>query len=79
MPGTRVLKFAFDGHPDNPYLPANYVPNKVIYTGTHDNPTTRGWSEGLPEDRRQELQAQPAAARIGMNGEAALALLRLAW
>src|SRR2546429_8860604 len=34
IPGTRVLQFAFDGHPDNPYLPDNYVPNTVVYTGT---------------------------------------------
>ena len=48
MPGTRVLQFAFDGHSDNPYLPHNYVPNTVVYTGTHDNPTSRGWYEELP-------------------------------
>src|SRR5262249_5366095 len=40
VPGTRVLQFAFDGHADNPYLPHNYDPNTVVYTGTHDNPTT---------------------------------------
>ena len=34
VPGTRVLQFAFDGHPDNPHLPDNYVPNTVVYTGT---------------------------------------------
>jgi 4-alpha-glucanotransferase len=78
VPGTRILQFAFDGHPDNPYLPANYVPNTVVYTGTHDNPTTRGWYEGLPEDRRQELRHN--LQRHGVeDGEAASALLRLAW
>ena len=49
LPGTRVLQFAFDGKPDNPYLPHNYVPNTVVYTGTHDNPTTRG---GMKSCRR---------------------------
>jgi 4-alpha-glucanotransferase len=44
VPGTRVLQFAFDGHSDNPHLPENYLPNTVVYTGTHDNPTTREWS-----------------------------------
>ena len=43
LPGMRVLQFAFDGHADNPHLPENYVTNTVVYTGTHDNPTTRGW------------------------------------
>ncbi len=55
LPGMRVLQFAFDGKPDNPYLPRNYVRNTVVYTGTHDNPTTRGWFEELPEFQRQNL------------------------
>ena len=64
MPGTRVLQFAFDGHPDNPYLPHNFVSNTVVYTGTHDNNTTRGWFEELPDSQRQNLHGvtwkQPA-------------------
>ena len=55
LPGMRILQFAFDGHSDNPHLPQNYVSNTVVYTGTHDNPTTRGWYEDLPEDQRQNL------------------------
>ncbi|HTV56819.1 MAG TPA: 4-alpha-glucanotransferase [Terriglobia bacterium] len=55
LPGMRVLQFAFDGHPDNPYLPSNYVSNTVVYTGTHDNPPTREWFEDLPDDQRQNL------------------------
>lgn len=45
LPGMKVLQFAFDGKWDNPYLPHNHVPNSVVYTGTHDNDTTRGWWE----------------------------------
>jgi 4-alpha-glucanotransferase len=78
VPGTRVLQFAFDGSPDNPDLPNNYVPNTVVYTGTHDNDTTRGWYEGLPPDQRQSLWHY--LKRPGDEGsEAAPALLRLAW
>jgi len=77
LPGTRVLQFAFDGHPDNPHLPDNYVPNGVAYTGTHDNPTTRGWYEDLPDGQRQELRRY--LDRHGANDEAAPALIRLAW
>src|SRR5215510_5211405 len=47
LPGMRILQFAFDGSPDNPYLPQNHVPNTVVYTGTHDNDTTVGWYETL--------------------------------
>ena len=48
MPGMAVLQFAFEGGPDNPYLPHNLTRNSVVYTGTHDNDTTRSWFEGLP-------------------------------
>ena len=49
LPGMQVLQFAFDGNPDNPFLPHNYGPDTVVYTGTHDNDTTRGWYATLPE------------------------------
>ena len=42
FPGMKVLQFAPSG-PDNAYLPHHYEPNCVVYTGTHDNDTTRGW------------------------------------
>ena len=78
LPGTRVLQFAFDGEGDNPYLPENYVPNTVVYTGTHDNPTTRGWYEDLPEAQRQNLLTYLDRADVA-GAEAAPALMRLAW
>jgi len=78
LPGTRVLQFAFDGHPDNPYLPDNYVANTVVYTGTHDNPTTRGWFEDLPGDQRQNL-SRYVRLPDGGSGAAAPALMELAW
>ena len=78
LPGTRVLQFAFDGNSGNPYLPHNYSPNCVVYTGTHDNNTTRGWFEELPDGQRQNLWnylKRPA----GESHEAAAVLMRLAW
>jgi len=78
LPGTRVLQFAFDGHADNPYLPHNYVANTVVYTGTHDNNTTRGWFEELPDRERQNLWRY--LKRPPSNGvEVARLLLGLAW
>lgn len=47
IPGMVVLQFAFDGGADNPYLPHHHAPDAVVYTGTHDNDTTRAWFEGL--------------------------------
>jgi len=78
VPGTRVLQFAFDGHEDNPYLPRNFVSNTVVYTGTHDNPTTRQWYEELPDDQRRNLWNYLQRAPGGSN-EAAAELMRLAW
>jgi len=45
MPGMRILQFAFGDRASHNYLPHWYVPNTVVYTGTHDNDTTRGWWE----------------------------------
>jgi 4-alpha-glucanotransferase len=78
LPGTRVLQFAFGGHSDNPHLPHNYPPNTVAYTGTHDNPTTRGWYEDLSEDGRRNLWRYLKRPG-GTSADAAPALLRLAW
>jgi len=78
IPGTRVLQFAFDGHRDNPYLPDNFVPNTVVYTGTHDNPTTREWYEDLNEDQRQNVWSYLGRSP-GEGAEVAPALMRLAW
>lgn len=46
FPGMKVLLFAFSkDNPRHPYLPHNYERNFVVYTGTHDNNTVRGWFE----------------------------------
>ncbi len=41
--GTKVLQFAFDSREESNYLPHNYTQNCVVYTGTHDNTTTKDW------------------------------------
>ena len=43
FPGMRVLQFAFGGDAANRYLPHQYEPDTVVYTGTHDNDTAAGW------------------------------------
>ena len=79
VPGTRVLQFAFDGHPDNPFLPNNFIHNTVVYTGTHDNATTREWYEELPGDQRQNLWSYLQLAPEESAQAAAPELIRLAW
>jgi len=51
LPGMKVLQFAFS-EADSQYLPHRHLPNAVVYTGTHDNDTTRGWWETLDPDAR---------------------------
>src|SRR6266850_1895315 len=78
LPGTRVLQFAFDGHSDNPHLPDNYAANTVAYTGTHDNPTTRGWYEDLPDAERRNLW-RSLNRPGGSSADAAPALMEMLW
>ncbi|MDH5472288.1 MAG: 4-alpha-glucanotransferase [Gammaproteobacteria bacterium] len=55
FPGMAVLQFAFDGSEDNPHRPENIQNDCVVYTGTHDNDTTRGWCEKLPASSKDLL------------------------
>ena len=51
IPGMRVLQFAFDSDENNLYLPHKYVENCIVYTGTHDNDTLRGFIDSAPSYR----------------------------
>jgi 4-alpha-glucanotransferase len=55
FPGMRILQFAFDSGPDNPYLPHNHVRDSVVYTGTHDNDTTVGWFSQLSKKEKRPV------------------------
>ena len=52
LPGMKIMQFSFAGGPDDPFLPHNYPSKCVVYTGTHDNDTARGWYERVPEEER---------------------------
>lgn len=52
-PGMKVLQFAFDPEGNSEYLPHNYDKNVVVYTGTHDNDTIKGWFNSLSEEERE--------------------------
>jgi 4-alpha-glucanotransferase len=78
MPGMRVLQFAFDGEPHNPFLPSNYEPNTVVYTGTHDNDTTRGWFRSL-DDRTRQLLCRCLGCETVSEEQVTWELIRVAW
>lgn len=53
LPGMRILQFAFDGDPNNPYLPHHHEFKSLVYTGTHDNDTTLSWYRHLDPATRE--------------------------
>ena len=72
LPGMRILQFAFGDNHRNPYLPHNYEPATVAYTGTHDNDTAFGWWHSATVDERAaardylgpDVEAEPHWAMI---------------
>src|SRR5208283_1902302 len=55
IPGMKLLLFAFgDSLATNPYIPHNHVQNCVVYTGTHDNNTVKGWFQHDATEREKE-------------------------
>ena len=78
LPGMLVLQFAFDGDPKNPFLPHNYAHNDVVYTGTHDNNTTRGWYDTLTEAQREVVWSLLQHPRVA-DEDVAWEFIRQAW
>jgi 4-alpha-glucanotransferase len=64
LPGMSVLQFAFGDKSDNAYLPHNHRANSVVYPGTHDNDTTRGWYASLDGKTRDHVRRY-----LRINGE----------
>jgi 4-alpha-glucanotransferase len=56
FPGMKILQFAWSSDGRDPFLPHNYDQNCVVYTGTHDNDTTRGWYEKASERERDYVR-----------------------
>jgi len=65
FPGMVVMQFGFDpDDPDGPHRLENHEVNSVVYTGTHDQDTLRGWWESLPVATRNAAVARIAAAGV---------------
>jgi 4-alpha-glucanotransferase len=78
LPGMRVVQFGFDGNPENPHLPHTWTNHVVAYTGTHDNNTTRGWFEALPDSQKQVVRKYLGSSGEDSHGIGA-GLMRSAW
>ena len=65
LPGMKILQFAFDSDAANPYLPHNHTPASVVYTGTHDNDTTKAWFDSLPQKTIEQMYSYLGTAPTG--------------
>jgi 4-alpha-glucanotransferase len=75
-PGMKVVQFAFSTGPKDPFLPHNYTPDWVVYTGTHDNDTIVGWYRVSSTEEERDY----ARKYLGRQGsDIAWDLIRLAW
>jgi 4-alpha-glucanotransferase len=75
LPGMKILVFAFTDTPKNDFLPHNYIPNCVVYTGTHDNDTVLGWYQRVGEE-----ETHFARRYLGRDGnDIAWDLIRTGW
>ena len=66
LPGMKVMLFAFDNNPSNPYLPENINKHSVSYIGTHDNDTAVGYIKSLPKDMLKMLRLE-VSRRAGVQ------------
>ena len=71
------MQFAFDPEePESPYKLERHEENDVVYTGTHDHDTARGWFEALGAESRAEFERELGRAGIEED-EPWWALIRL--
>jgi 4-alpha-glucanotransferase len=87
LPGMKIMQFAFGGEAgEGPYLPFRHPVNSVVYTGTHDNTTSKQWFIDASEReknnficyRGQDLDpdyANEILMRMALESQAGLAVL----
>lgn len=52
-PGMKLMQFAFDSREESNYLPHTYEHNCIVYTGTHDNDTIKGWYDTISDEDKE--------------------------
>jgi 4-alpha-glucanotransferase len=79
LPGMLVIQFGLDPQdPGSPHRLENHTADRVVYTGTHDQDTARGWLESLAPERRAFVDSE--LARLGFaERQAWWGLIRLAF
>lgn len=75
FPGMKILQFAFHSDEGSGYLPHNYESNFIVYTGTHDNDTLKGWYDALEEPIKEKVLGYADSSEEQVIKK----LTRLAW
>lgn len=75
-PGMKLMQFGFDANPRNSNLPRHFSSNCVVYGGTHDNETLRGYFENAGSQIRANARK---ALRIKRNRQLVWAIIEAAF
>ncbi len=79
FPGMKVMQFSFEGGDGNPHTLINHTPQSVVYTGTHDNPTTRGFWDSLTTSQKlRYARRMPAGYKNSVDRMIAYAMSSVA-
>jgi len=54
LPGMKILQFSLASDAADKFLPHNYTPNFIVYSGTHDNDTAWGWYQHSSTERERD-------------------------
>jgi 4-alpha-glucanotransferase len=61
LPGMLVIQFGLGpDEPASPHRLANHAADRIVYTGTHDQDTIRGWYDALPDAQRAYVVSELA-------------------
>jgi 4-alpha-glucanotransferase len=79
LPGMHVVQFGFGKDmARSVHAPHNYTNNSVVYTGTHDNNTTKGWYK-QETGRKIRKNLKKFASREIKEGNCHKVLMRIAY
>jgi 4-alpha-glucanotransferase len=80
LPGMLVIQFGLDpAKPRSPHRPDHHVANRIVYTGTHDQDTARGWLDSLPAQQRAFVDSELERHGVADPREPWWGLIRLAF
>jgi len=84
-PGMKIVQYAFDDSEAGEHLPYKYETNSVVYTGTHDNDTLKGWYKNASRSHvrhamdyigiRNKREVPRGMIRLALQSNSSLAII----